>query len=127
MKRQLFASSLRLNRNIILAVGAAQIALATPAAAVYFQQTNLVTDDQSVLTGLGFSPASFVDPNLINPWGVPFAPTGPLWVSHQGTATSTLYNGDGSPVTLVVTIPQNATGQAGPTEGQSERRKSSNQ
>src|SRR3546814_4032417 len=88
MKRQLFASSLRLNRNIILAVGAAQIALATPAAAVYFQQTNLVTDDQSVLTGLGFSPASFVDPNLINPWGVSFAPTGPFWVSNQGSATS---------------------------------------
>src|SRR3546814_17079008 len=55
---------------------------------------------------------------LINPWGVSFAPTGPFWVSNQGSATSTLYNGDGSPVPLVVTIRLNAPGPAS-TRGQS--------
>jgi uncharacterized protein (TIGR03118 family) len=51
-----------------------------------FQQTNLVSD----LPGV----AQFQDPNLVNPWGISFSPTGPFWVSNNGTATTTLYRGD---------------------------------
>ena len=69
------ASSLR--RLAVLSIGTA-FWLVPPVAATEFEQTNLVTDDQSVLTGLGFEAASFVDPNLINPWGVSFGPTGPF-------------------------------------------------
>lgn len=78
-------------------------------------QDNLVTDDQAALTALGFTAAAHVDPHLINPWGVSFAPTGPFWVSNQGDATSTLYDGSGTAIPLVVAIPQNATAPAGPT------------
>ncbi|MDT4902418.1 MAG: hypothetical protein QOH52_434 [Pseudonocardiales bacterium] len=31
------------------------------------------------------------DANLINPWGIAFGPTTPLWVANNGTSTSTLY------------------------------------
>ncbi len=100
------------------AVGAA-IGLAAPASASIFTQTNLVTDDQAALAAEGFAPASFVDPNLINPWGMSRSVTSPFWISNQGSATSTLYNGAGAlfPIgaPLVVSIPQVPTPPAGPT------------
>jgi len=72
----------------------------TPAASG-FVQTNLVTD---VAGG-----AANTDPNLLNPWGVAYAPTGPFWVSDNHAGVSTLYDGSGnpfpSPTPLVVTIP----------------------
>ncbi len=91
---------------------AATTAAATPAAhkaATPYAQTNLVSDIPGV--------ARITDPNLVNPWGVSELPSGPLWVSDNGTDVSTLYTGDlnGSPLTpvpLVVKIPGGApTGQ----------------
>jgi uncharacterized protein (TIGR03118 family) len=53
--------------------------------------------------------ARVTDPNLVNPWGLTFNPTGAFWVSDNGTGLSTLYNGSGHPFPandpLVVTIP----------------------
>ncbi len=77
-----------------------------------FSQANLVSDDQT-----GHLNASIQDPNLINPWGVAFGPTGPFWVNNNHTGTATIYNVD--PMTdattaasLVVTIapPQAVSG-----------------
>jgi uncharacterized protein (TIGR03118 family) len=93
----------------------ALMCLAQPAEAKPTQEINLVTDDQSVLTGLGFTPAAFVDPHLINPWGMSSSPTSPFWVSNQGTSTSTLYNGAGAPQALVVAIPSREAPPSGPT------------
>ena len=73
--------------------------LPTAARAGSFQQTNLVTNNQSV------TPANNTDPNLVNPWGISFGPTSPFWVSDQGTQKATLYNGAGVPQALVVNIP----------------------
>lgn len=53
---------------------------------------------------------AFNDTNLVNPWGLSIAPTGPWWVSDNGTGLSTLYTGTGQPQSLVVTIPS-ASGQ----------------
>jgi uncharacterized protein (TIGR03118 family) len=36
--------------------------------------------------------APVTDPNLVNPWGISFGPTTPLWVANNGTSTSTLYS-----------------------------------
>lgn len=85
-----------------------------------YQVTSLVTDDQDALAAEGFGPAAYVDPNLVNPWGVAFNPGGgPFWVSNQGTGTSTLYDGEGTPFPagnpLVVNIPQSAVPPTGPT------------
>ena len=81
--------------------------LSTAAQAGFFQQTNLVTDNQSV------THANNTDSNLVNPWGISFG-TGPFWVSDQGTQKATLYNGLGVPQALVVDIPPPTSG-TGPT------------
>jgi uncharacterized protein (TIGR03118 family) len=82
-----------------------------------FTQTNLVSDAQP-----GHLTAAIQDPNLINPWGVAFSPTGPFWVANNHTGTATLYNVDPKTNTptqlgLVVTIavPQGQTTPASPT------------
>jgi uncharacterized protein (TIGR03118 family) len=69
-----------------------------------FSQSNLVSDDQT-----GHLNASIQDPNLINPWGVAFSPTGPFWVNNNHTGTATIYNVDPTTnaiaaASLVVTI-----------------------
>jgi uncharacterized protein (TIGR03118 family) len=94
---------------------ATMLCLAAPLDAQTVRQTNLVTDDQTVLASLGFTPAAFVDPHLINPWGVSFSASSPFWVSNQGDSSSTLYNGAGAPQPLVVTIPARETPPNGPT------------
>jgi len=45
------------------------------------------------------------DPNLINAWGISFSPTGPFWITDNGTGLSTIYNSTGQIQPLVVTIP----------------------
>ena len=67
-------------------------------AGTIYSQDNLVSD----VSGL----ANTLDPNLKNPWGVSFAAQSPFWVSDQATSVSTLYDGAGNVVPLVVTIPK---------------------
>jgi uncharacterized protein (TIGR03118 family) len=86
-----------------------------------FVQHNLVSD--------GSVPADNTDPNLVNPWGVAASPTGPFWISDNGTGVTTIYNGSGTPVPaaghLVITIaappgqttPSTPTGQVFNTAG----------
>jgi len=62
-----------------------------------YVQHNLVSD--------GAIAADHTDPNLVNAWGVAFNPNGVAWVANNGTGTSTLYDGDGNPQSLVVSIP----------------------
>ena len=61
------------------------------------------------------APAANVDRNLLNAWGIAFNPTGFVWVANQGSSTSTLYDGNGVPQTLVVAIPPGTAGPARPT------------
>lgn len=35
--------------------------------------------------------APVTDPDPVNPWGIAFGPTTPLWVAQDGSSTSTLY------------------------------------
>jgi uncharacterized protein (TIGR03118 family) len=56
------------------------------------------------------------DKQLINPWGLAYAPSGPFWLSDEGTGLSTLYDGTGAKQTLVVTVPAaSGTGLGSPT------------
>ena len=59
--------------------------------------------------------AAHTDPHLINAWGIAFNPAGFAWVANNGTSTATLYDGNGTPQTLVVAIPPGSTGPANPT------------
>ena len=86
------------------------LGMAPPPTHAEFIQTNLVSDIASL--------APIPDANLKNPWGMSFSSGSPIWVSNQGSGTSTLYNPLGSPVkqTLVVTIPTAGNGPpTGPT------------
>ncbi|MGZ5538161.1 MAG: TIGR03118 family protein [Chthoniobacterales bacterium] len=70
-----------------------------------FIQHNLVSD----VPGM----ADFVDPQLINPWGVAFSPTSPFWIADNGMNVSTLYNGAGVKQALVVTMTDPNSGPTG--------------
>jgi len=81
-------------------------AVSTSARADFYQVTNLASSVQGM--------APNFDPDLQNPWGVSFAPTGPFWVSNQVTGNATLYNAQGVKQGLTVTIPP-AGGGGNPT------------
>jgi uncharacterized protein (TIGR03118 family) len=78
-----------------------------PVAASAFTTTALVTDQSSG--------AAHTDTHLVNAWGLAFNPTAFVWVANNGTSTSTLYDGNGVPQTLVVAIPAGTSGAASPT------------
>ncbi len=89
---------------------AALVACASAAHASPYFQTNLVSDQAGT--------AQLTDPALVNPWGLSFTPTGPFWLSDQGTNLSTLYrvaNGVVTKQALTVTIPTTGAGPQGPT------------
>ena len=81
--------------KVILA--ALAVMVAAPAFAGSYTQTNLVSD--------GSIQAAVKDPNLVNAWGISYSPTGDFWVSDNATGLTTLYNGSGAIVPLVVSIP----------------------
>jgi uncharacterized protein (TIGR03118 family) len=79
----------------------------TPTIASTFATRSLVAD-----AGTG---AEHIDAKLVNAWGIAFNPTGFVWVANNGSSTSTLYDGNGVPQTLVVAIPPGAAGTSSPT------------
>lgn len=79
--------------------------------AQHYNETDLVSD----VAGL----AKVRDGNLVNPWGLARSPGSPWWVGNNGTGTSTLYNGEGTPfppgTPLVVNIPTTKNAPPGTT------------
>ena len=80
MRIQLFAS--------ITAQVVAVALLTTNQASALYIQTNLVSNTSGV--------APITDANLLDPWGLAFSTTGPLWVSNQTSSTATVYNFSGA-------------------------------
>jgi uncharacterized protein (TIGR03118 family) len=83
-----------------------------------FVQTNLVSD-------LANQGAQLPDASLLNPWGLAFGPTTPLWVSDNNSGVATLYHigVGGQTVTkqgLTVTVPggRASTGDGSSPTGQ---------
>src|SRR3954465_12650378 len=68
-------------------------------AAPVFKVQSLVSDDTTAV------PATNQDGHLVNAWGLAAGPPTAWWVANNGTGTSTLYDGDGNPESLVVTVP----------------------
>ena len=83
----------------IFALGFTQLS-SGQASAVSFSTKALVSD--------GFVVANHTDLKLVNPWGIAFNPSGLVWVADNGTDVSTLYDGKGTPSSLVVSIPKGA-------------------
>src|SRR5439155_12333531 len=72
-----------------------------------YQQTNLVSDIPHL--------ARHTDPNLVNPWGIIATADGQVRVSDNGTGLSTLYTGNGTARSPVITIPPPTGSPAGST------------
>ncbi len=89
--------------TIALIVGCMDASIAAPTA---YNQTNLVSNASGA--------AATTDSNLINPWGEASSPTSPAWIADQGSSVSTLYNGAGGAIALVVGIPSSPP-PSGPT------------
>ena len=74
-----------------------------------YSQTNLVSNVAGAKT---------TDPQLLNPWGISFAPQQDFWIANNNSGTSTLYDNNGVKDTqLVVTIPgatKNPNGNCSP-------------
>jgi uncharacterized protein (TIGR03118 family) len=96
-----------LKRTRDLIVLTASLLLLLPAAALAappktYTVTPLVSDQPGV--------APFLDPNLVNAWGLVAGPTTPWWVADADADVSTLYGGDGTPRSLVVSVEGGPTG-----------------
>lgn len=76
-----------------------------------YVETDLVVNQQvggvpTLTDGNGIvHDALFFDPHLVNPWGVGESTNSPFWVSDNGAGVATLYNTQGQPASLVVSIP----------------------
>ncbi|PYQ38609.1 MAG: TIGR03118 family protein [Acidobacteria bacterium] len=96
----------RRRRSAVLLAAAALVfvtpAVARPPAPNSYIVHNLVSD--------GSIPADHTDPHLVNAWGMARSGTSPWWVADNETAVSTLYNGSGTPQSLVVNVPGAPTG-----------------
>jgi uncharacterized protein (TIGR03118 family) len=79
------------------------VSAATPPPPTAFVVKSLVADGAGV--------AATQDLNLVNPWGLVFAPGDPVWIANNAKDTSTLYDGNGAiqppppNQPLVVTLP----------------------
>jgi uncharacterized protein (TIGR03118 family) len=97
-KKKLYGSQTASRLGSLTALSLLAMALLSlPAFAQSYQATILNSDLANI------SPNT--DPNLTNPWGLVAGPSGPWWVSDNGTGLSTLYDGTGTTLGLVVTIP----------------------
>ncbi len=92
MSRLLCPSSRVAARTLLLALLAA---VTLPAQ--HYTQTNLASGVA------GKAPVN--DPNLKIPWGLSRSSTSPWWVADRGSSLSTLYDGTGTIIPLVVAIP----------------------
>ena len=84
----------RISMGVCLAVA---LLLGARAANAQYQVTNLVSNQEKT--------ARFVDPLVVNAWGLAYAPGSPFWVNDNGSGWSTLYDANGTKVALNVSIP----------------------
>jgi uncharacterized protein (TIGR03118 family) len=98
-----------MSKPLACAFGVLALASASGAwASDFYRQRNLVSDTSQIR-------AEHRDPRLVNAWGLAFNPFGLAWVADNGTGFSTLYDGDGKPQSLVVTIPGSGKNTGNPT------------
>lgn len=85
MIRRLLTAALLVATPLIAAAAPASAHLRGHTPAPTFTETDLISD----LPGR----APLVDPALVNPWGLTFSPTSPLWSANNGTGTAGVYSG----------------------------------
>lgn len=87
--------------SALLLVVVPSLARSSPDHRSTYTRVNLQSDIPGV--------ADRTDTNLVNPWGMAYSPTGPLWIADNHSGLSTVYDGTGAPLPaaspIVVTIP----------------------
>jgi uncharacterized protein (TIGR03118 family) len=73
----------------------------------FYKQVNLVSD--------GTISGTTADPDLLNPWGVAFAPGGEFWISDNVSNNISLYDSTGHKFGPSIPVEANAVGGAAPT------------
>src|ERR1700722_17910024 len=98
--------------RIIVFVALLGVALGTISSSAFAQYTvtNLVSSQSGG--------AQHQDVDLVNAWGISYAPGGYFWVSDNGTGLSTLYNSTGVKFPPTVTIPSSSGSGVGSPTGQ---------
>lgn len=84
-------------RRTLIVLALAAIPASPALAAATFDNTVLVANRAE------YNPTAFVDPLLVNPWGIALRPPGAgghIWASNARSATTTLYIGDANGVPL---------------------------
>jgi uncharacterized protein (TIGR03118 family) len=85
------------HQTIVPTAALLALMLVSSAASAQYKLTNLVSNQKGK--------AEHRDPNLVNAWGLTFAPGGPFFVTDTGTGVTTVYNGEGKSRKLVITVP----------------------
>lgn len=106
--RRLLATLIPVTLLLLLVLSSTAFAQTNAGSGVY-KQTNLTSD----ISGM----ALHTDPHLVNPWGISFSSASPFWISDNNSGFSTLYDGQGKPNSLVVTIPPAQGGTIGTPTG----------
>jgi uncharacterized protein (TIGR03118 family) len=83
-------------QSVLFSTALLCLLLAAPASAQYVQ-TNIVSD--------GSVPATLINPNLQDPWGIAFSTSSPFWISAQASNFQNVSTGNSSPVTTLLTVP----------------------
>jgi uncharacterized protein (TIGR03118 family) len=89
--------------RVLSSVALLMLVAGSAAAEPAFERVDLVSD--------GAVAGTRVDAKLVNPWGLAHGPETPWWVANNATGTATIYNGDGVPSVLTVTVPGSPTGE----------------
>ena len=92
---------------LTICLGLAGLSFSSAALAQY-QLTNLDSNQVGA--------ARHTDPLIVNAWGLAYSPTGPFWLSDNGSGWSTIYNGQGVKQGLQVVVPsESGAGPGSPT------------
>jgi len=74
-----------------------QVFKIVPSLPLAYSQHKLVSDVPAL--------ADHTDPNLVNPWGIAIDPNGSFWIANNRVGLSTVYDGNGLPLSAGVVIP----------------------
>jgi len=89
-------------KHVLIPASLASLLLVAPASAQKYRRTNLLSD--------GSVPTPNSDPNFVNPWGITASPTGPFWISDNGSGTAAIVRGDGVEALPDIEIPRGRGG-----------------
>ena len=99
---------MRITRTLgSVAVLAVLVGLLAVASSAQYMRMDLNSNQSGV--------APNINPQLINAWGIVQLGTSPIWLSDNGSGLSTLYNGTGKQLGLIVVVPGFDGAQGTPT------------